>query len=232
MRFSVPCLAALALAGCASASPELPLFDSELADGHEAAEHTEVAPGVYLLSSLVASGDVRFVQQTREEFEEAASTRARRGYGGGYTDYDYCYNYDYDSVSDSLSGTTMFQASPSWYGSANAYSYHYDTRGDRYDQDYEQVSAYLWNYTRHPIASMSSMAYVYINGDYAGYVMDTGTNRTTALAYATYDATCEDGTVSIEVRTYQYWNNMGGGGAREPYLYLSYTMDASAACCE
>lgn len=218
-------LAAFALTACNTAgSIQLDSFDPTLAEGHTADEHTEVAPGVHLLSSVVNSGAVHYVDLTPEQMAERAEAASQRT-----MDPTYCYNYDSGSYADQLSGGTMFMDNPSWYGSTYAYSYDYDGLGDAGDQDYEQVSAYMWNYSRHAIGQLYATAYVYINGSYAGYVTDSQMNATTALAYATFDAECVDGSLSVEMRTYHSWSS--GIAGTQQYLYLSNTSTASVECC-
>lgn len=204
---------------------ELGGFDPELAEGHLATEHVEVAPGVFLLSEVASAGTVRYVPQ-----EELVARRAFMGQEDPSrpTLPEYCYNYDDQNYADELMNDTMFGSNPSWYGVANAWSYRYEAPGTENDQDYEQVQAYLWSYTGTAIANISATAYVYVNDAYVGYVYANERNRTTALAYAVFDATCENGEVSVEVLTYHSWSTTL---PRAQYLYLSNTSTASVQCC-
>lgn len=190
-------------------------FRAELAEGHTADEHAEVAPGVYLLRSAMEAGKVRYVAQ-----EEQAARRSRPS-------AESCYNYSDDNYTDELSGGSMFNGNPSWYGVSNAVSYYYDGPGTRGDQDYEQVSAYLWGYNDRPVWNISVTAYVYVNGDYVGYISDNARNGTTALQYGVFDATCEDGVVSVETYHYHSWSDRSG----EQYLYLMNRTSAASICC-
>jgi hypothetical protein len=217
-RPSLVLLSLLLPVACQTAdATEASPFQADLAEGHTVAEHTEVAPGVYLLSSKLAEGAVHYV--SAEDAAARAETRSRIG-------DDTCYNYDEGHYQDELQNESMFGASPSWYGSTTAVSYDFDAPGTAHDQDYEQVSAYLWSYVANPVTVFAT-AYVYVNGDYVGYVDDHARRGTTALAYEIFDAACEDGMVSVEIRTYHTWSD----GSSGQYLYLSNTATASVECC-
>lgn len=225
LRLALPSLALSLLSlGCGTAeSAEASTFRPSLAEGHSASEHTEVAPGIFLLSEKLERGEVRFVSDSEAHARETARTAMAFS-----SEVETCYNNDFQNYEDSLSNSTMWGSNPSWYGVAGAWSFHYDPPGTAQDTQYEQVEAYLWSASGgSPITAVTATAYLYVNGDYAGYITDARVNRTTALALGIFDAECVDGSVSIEVRTYHSWSN------REPdqYLYLSNTATATAECC-
>ncbi len=222
-------LLTLLAAGCASSgSPGTEGFDPALADGHVQEEHVEVSPGVYLLDTVVADGSVRYIAEENASSPEEFSMEGPSG-TKAVPAVDYCYKYDDDSYSDATTAGKLFGGNPSWYGSATAYSYHYDGPGP-YDSDYNQVSAYL--YTSSPVASdyNSSTAYIYVNGAYAGYVMNTATGLTSTYAYGTWEAACgADGTISVEAQLYHSISDYDG--ARPQSLYVGNTVRARAMCC-
>lgn len=213
---------ALFAAGCVT-TPEVGSADGaalegyrpELAEGHAAEAHTEVAPGIFLLTDAIERGAVRYVPEAEE-----AARRERPEVG-------YCYNYESATFADELANGSMFGANPSWYGVANAYSYKYDPPGDRYDQDYTQVSAYLWAYNAEAVGMVSVSAYVYVNGTYVGYVYDTAMADTLALQYGAFDATCVDGSATVEVKHYLSWYDPRRGQS----LSVGQTTTTTVACC-
>jgi hypothetical protein len=221
LRSSFLTATCLFAAGCAPtlAGEEAPSFKPELADGHALSEHTEVAPGVFVLTSRLDAGSVRYVSHADAEAREDA--RARRPH------VESCYNYEYANYSDEVRNDTLFNGNTSWYGVVNAISYDYDAPGTDSDQDYESVMAYLWTASEHPITTVTASAYVYINSEYAGFVSDAQANATTALTYETFDAECVDGRVAVEVFNYHSWTNMGP----DQSLYLSNRTSTAVECC-
>ncbi|MCK6529639.1 hypothetical protein L6R50_19490 [Myxococcota bacterium] len=226
--FVLPLLA-LAPFACAQEAAPIPAatgeFEPSLADGHFAEEHTQVAPGVHLLTELIESGAVRYsdleppLDPAAVEAENAR--RAARAVG------DYCYEYDYKTYSDRTRSGSMFGGDPSWYASATAYSYRYDGPGPS-DYDYDQVTTYITTSSPNPIDYVSAMAYVYVNGAYAGYVSNAGAGVNYAYAYGTWDAECVDGNLSVEARLY---HTLSDASPRSQYLYLSNVLTARVACC-
>ena len=225
----------LALTACATAAPEdiKSGFDPALAEGHSLNEHTEVSPGVYMLNTVIDEGLIRFVPDEDpllpEELDTELDLRST-----AKPKVSTCYNYDYASYNDQTSNSTMWGGNPTWYGTVDAYSYRYTDHTGTTTR-YNRVSAYAYTTTPAGVEYLSSMAYVYVNGAYVGYVNHSYSSSTSSTspsysyAWGSWDVACPRGG-SIDVSATLYHQASDYSGAQQ-YLYIGNTLNASTACC-
>jgi hypothetical protein len=196
-------------------------YSVALAEGNAQEDHTEVSPGVFLLNSVIASGEVSYVDvanappRTDEAASHASADRRRS-----------CYNYDYDYYNDQTRHGSMFGGHTYWYGQAMAEDYHYEGPGP--DYSYTRVSSYVYTYADSPVDQLYSMSYVYANGRYVGYTYNVRRNARMSYQYGYWDVRCKSGEISLEARTYHTWMN---GATGEEYQYVGNTLDVATECC-
>lgn len=218
-----------AIADQVEASPaDTPTLDLGLTQGYTAADHTEVAPGVFMLTELYRTGEIEYIPATvelsgddvtLEDLQTAIALGAPKlPVSGGTTSY--CYNYDYQNYSERL-GRDLFTRGANLYGYANAYSYSYGSTS------YNTVYAGAYTYANAKADYVYAYAYVYIEGRYVGYSYQYAQNTTYAYAYGSWRASCgSDLTIDATVYTRNYIYNQDGA-----YISLGDTFETSAACC-
>lgn len=215
MRWIVPLM--LFVCACETDS-EIP-FNTDLAEGHALEEHTEVAPGVWLLSSEVASGDINYTDLSAPENRTGSPASADRARS--------CYKYDYAWYNEQTRAGEMFGGRTYWYGMAMAEDYN-DNDGMGPDQSFTRVTGYAYTYADKAVDQVYAMTYLYLNGRYVGYAWDQARNARYAYRYGAWDARCKDGRLSLEARTYHSWMN---GRSADEYQYIGNTLDVEIDCC-
>ncbi len=256
-------LAILPLLACQTSNPDAspdvpvavamgpaPTFDLTQTEGYLPEDHVEVAPGIFVLSHLVDSGEVTYTDLRPADGSltgipaagstlppPPAPTDGGDGAGSGEGDSsgeddggsdggarpgrDYCYNYDTDYYNDSTSNGTLFGGDPSWYAYASAYSYKYGTYRAN------QVYTYVSSIAPDTIGYVYSYAYVYINDRYVGYAYEYNYPGRYAYAYGSWGTRCPEGeTMSVSMNTYHYFSDYPGGS-----LSVGNTLSAEVACC-
>jgi len=250
VRFVPVLLSALALVACQTGDtptpgPDFdpavgPPLDLNLSAGHAEDEHTEVAPGVFMLTSLHQSGEVTFTPAlgetllageslTPDQLPGALEPTFGGGPGGGGPGPSTCYESDYRYYTDSTSAGTLFGGDTTWSASATAYSYDYPATSLN--------SVYAYVTTSGPsfatLDYVYAYAYVYVNERYIGYMTDYQTDDNYAYVYGSWDLPCLDGYLDLKVYTSHYVYDYPTGSYTGPRQNLSIgnTLEASVTCC-
>lgn len=220
-------ITALLTLACATA-PELSLPAVELPDGITQADHTEVAPGVFLLTEAIASGLATYGGPNPPEAPEAApvdptsaSSKSAR----------YCNESASASYTDSTTSGDWFGGTgdPTWDVTAQSASYFAWVGGGsppvNYDSVYLEVSAT----TPTDVDYIYAYGYVYVGATYVGYVTATGTSTDSAMSTGTIYTDCGGAPVlDISVRGYFYGSDYSGSG---DYITVSKSVDVPVTCC-
>ena len=235
MPHRIALVAALTLAACdttttpdaVETTPGETELDLSLTQGFTAADHTEVAPGVFMRTDLYEAGEIEYVpvdlgltgDETEEELVLAMERAAQPAQPITGT-RNYCYNYDYRNYNQQIN-RSLFEEQPTFYGYANAYSYRYGS----YETNLVYAGAYT--YARDNISYAYAYSYVYIDGRYVGYNYQYAQDSNYAYAYGSYRARCGSSrTIDATVYTRNYAYNTDGS-----YANVGTTYEVSAECC-
>ena len=235
-------LAALMLAGCEPAlvaesvetgPQDSPGLDLSLTQGHTADDHTEVAPGVFMLTSLHQGDEIRFLhsdvvldhEMSEEEHKGAVEVDTSLASPTNLGPNNYCYNNDFFNYTQQTD-PSLFMERPTLYGYGGAYSYSYNN--GQYAAHMVYAGAYTYaNYVGGPIDYLYAYAYVYIEGRYVGYVYQYSQNANTAYAYGYWQARCDsDLSIDAQIITRNYAYDFDGS-----YISAGTTRNLSARCC-
>lgn len=210
---------------------DTPGIDLALTQGHTAAEHTEVAPGVFMLTSLHQGDEIRFLPSDvvlTEDSTEADHTGAvdidtsLAAPALGNPSNNYCYNFDNFNYNQQTQ-QALFLERPNLYGYGTVYSY--NTNNGQYAANLVYAGAYTYAYA--PVDYLYSYAYVYIEDRYVGYVYQYSQNSNYAYAYGYWQAECNsDLTIDATIHTRNYAYNFDGS-----YINAGTTRNLSARCC-
>lgn len=225
-----------------AASPSL---DLTLTGGLTEADHVELSPGVHVVRDLYERGEVSIMDlglARENELLHAAETGTTppppvpgTGEGGGGVDDgdeptpgddagSTCNEYEYDNYMDSTRGGNLFGGNPSWYAVVSALSYS-DTTGPR-DIRSDYVSTYLYTSAPSEVEYAYAYGYVYIEGRYVGYIDDSLSPGTSAVATGVWRVSCHDrASVTVEMQTYHYLYD------GDQYLNVGDKLSATVACC-
>jgi hypothetical protein len=136
-------MAAFMLAACDSAvvpdavetSPtDSSSLDLSLTQGHDDADHTEVAPGVYESGKIeYLPSDLGLDKDTTEE-DLLLATQRDAAPRIPAANNSYCYNSDYNNYSQNIN-KSLFKERPTFYGYASTYAYAHGSWRARCDSD-------------------------------------------------------------------------------------------------
>jgi len=227
MRSTTLIAAAMAL-GCGqpaekpfeSPVPQDPGPDLGKMDGWTQADHTEVAPGVFLLNSI-AEGGPQWAGQEERVGPEPDRLEASTTYS--------CSAYDSAVYYDTTRYGETFGGDVTWYGSVSASSYSSTWAGGSYRGDY----VYVYASTTVPAdVTVWTYGYVYINDNYVGYLQSTeGWGADWAWTSGYFSDSCsDDGDMSARVNLTHYGYQSSGWTDTETF-YVSKTVRADVSCC-
>ena len=144
--------------------------------------------------------------------------------GGDGGDPPICYNASADDYYETTQNGTLFGGNPDWSAYAGVGSIQGYIGGWYWDFDWAQTSLYTNAPTE--VDFVEAIAYVYINGDYAGYIYDLAMPGTSAGTGGFWSATCDDSdTLTIEVYTGHYIFSGDQG------LYVTDKVASRIHCC-
>lgn len=181
----------------------------------------EVEPGVFLLDTVLERGDIQMVQpeDLQIDLDELYQTASAGGDGPG------CRSIMPDSYTDSTVNSSLFAGNPKWAGELLAVSIHEVQPGLTINADAAVIS--LDQLAPRKIFKNDVRGYVWINGEYVGFLYNRATNREGTAALGIFTGSCEDGSMDVAVSVHHTMLDFGYPGV----LKISRPLLASVQCC-
>ncbi len=232
-RYFAACLACMGLLtlGCdtaatddssaALAGPDALEFDPGQADGNPLEAHVEVQPGVFVLDSVLERGDVRLVAPEDLQVDLDDLYLAE---DAGDTPFG-CRSIRPDSYTDSTVNGSLFAGNPKWAGQLLAASIHETQPGLTVHADVAVIN--LDQLAPRRIFANDVRGYVWINGEYVGFLYNQAFDREGTAATGIFTASCEAGQLDVMVSVQHTMLDFGYPGM----LQISRPLLASVQCC-
>lgn len=198
-------------------------FDSALADGHLLGEHVEVQPGVWMLQSVLDEGEIALVDPEEVDFDlDELYLAADDGPSSGHFD---CAAIGRDRYSDSTVNGSLFAGNPKWAGELMAVSLYDQRPGLTINTDVAVIA--LDQVAPRRILKNDVRGYVWINGEYVGFLYNRVTGREGTAAMGIFTASCAAGQLDVAVVAHHAMFDIGHPGR----LTIARPLLASVQCC-
>jgi hypothetical protein len=203
--------------------------------GYSRSAHVEVAPGVFILADLVATGRYRVTTEAAADRARAADMSSSRSSGtststswgdsgitsdSGTWEIPSCGNWDLGSYNDSLRRSSeLFDDPVSWSTHAAVFSSGFDNGTTEHVISSGVIT---WAGT---VEGIGSTQYVFVNDAYIGFVEDHQTDSVLGNAQTYLEVPCDDG--FLDLTTFDTMYVRDGDSAIE----INHRTDAYAVCC-
>jgi hypothetical protein len=196
-------------------------FDPAQADGNLLESHVEVQPGVFMLDTVLDKGDVQLVTPEDLQVDLDDLYLAKAGSDGRFD----CISVMPDSYTDSTVNGSLFTGNPKWAGELIAASVHDVRPGLTIQAEMAVIS--LDQLAPRKILKNDVRGYVWINGEYVGFLYNRATNREGTAALGIFTASCDAGQLDVFVVVQHTMLDIGHPGR----LQINRPLYASLQCC-